>query len=98
MALTLQNWNDNEDTKYLYDIQITILKKSQNFHYSKHNLTFKNSTMKMNFHSEFKVEKLHTTKGCTCTLSTLVLSVKRHDVRHRCHIELKFKNSFGNYL
>ena len=72
------------------------LKKSANFHYSKHNLTFKNSTMKMNFHSEFKVEKLHTTKGCTCTLSTLVLSVKRHDATHRyatVTLWTKIKNS-----
>ena len=76
------NWNGNKDT-YLYDIQITALRKSQNFYYSKHNLTFRISPMKMNFHSEFKVEKLHTTKGCTCTLSTLVLSVKRHDATHR---------------
>ena len=72
------------------------LKKSANFHYSKHNLTFRISPMKMNFHSEFKVEKLHTTKGCTCTLSTLVLSVKRHDAAHRyamVTLWTKIKNS-----
>ena len=41
------NWNGNKDT-YLNDIQITALKKSQNFYYSKHNLTFRISPMKMN--------------------------------------------------